>query len=50
MNLDIAILLMLLMFVVGFLVGGKWKARFIREVMNAELSARGKLEALRKHL
>jgi len=50
MNLDIATLLMLLMFVIGFLAGGKWKARFIRELVAFEGSAKAKIDALRKHL
>jgi len=50
MNLDIAIILLLLAFIGGFLVGGKWKARLLIKAMELELSAKAKLDAIRKYL
>jgi len=54
MNLDIGIIpviiLILLAFGGGFLVGGKWKARLLSRVMDLEHTTKAKVAALRKHL
>ncbi len=50
MNIDIGILLILLAFVAGFLVGGKWKVRLFRKAMDFEIGAKAKLDAIRKKL
>jgi len=52
MNLDITVVLVLILlaFVGGFFVGGKWKARLLGRVMKLELSGIAKLAALRRHL